>query len=511
MTRVSKSTQKANARTLSKSELMALRQCPKRLWLEVHHPELSSDAGATGSSVAALDRVGETAHRIYDPKGKGVLVDRSAGRFAAAFTRTRELLDSPQPIFEAGFRAEGAQAFADVLLPTKKGGKRGWRMVEVKSSTEVKDYQRDDVAVQSFVARAAGAPLSAVALAHVDNAWVYPGGGDYDGLLVEEDLTEEALGRTDEVRGWIADGQRVTAKEQEPRIATGPHCTEPYACSFLAYCQGQERQAEHPVEWLPGHWSRELSDHVKTHHVTELHDVPDALLNDRQRRVKLVTLSGLPYFDKTGAARALAACKLPAYFLDFETINYAVPIWKGMHPYQQVPFQFSVHRLGRTGELEQQAFLDLSGADPSRGCAEALIATCGERGPVFAYSAGFEKGRIKELAQRQPRFAKALLALRQRVVDLLPVARDHYYHPSQHGSWSIKAVLPALCPDLSYEDLDGVQNGGMAMDAYLEAVAPETSKARKAEIERQLLTYCALDTFAMVRLWSAFTGHQLKG
>ena len=206
------------------------------------------------------------------------------------------------------------------------------------------------------------------------------------------------------------------------------------------------------------------------------------------------------------AAQALASHKPPAYFMDFETIQFAVPIWKGTRPYQQIPFQFSVHRLSRTGKLEQQAFVDLSGKDPSKAFAEALLAACGERGPIFVYNAGFETARIRDLAARFPRLAKALLALNERVVDLLPVAREYYYQPSQQGSWSIKAVLPTFCPDLNYGDLDGVQDGGMAMEAFLEALSPQTGAARKVEIERQLLDYCALDTYAMVRLWSAFTG-----
>lgn len=511
MTQFPENTKKAMMRALSKSKLLAFRQCPKRLWLEVHHLELREDSAATQASFAVGDQVGDIARRLYDPKGKGVLIDREAEGFDAAFDRTQELLGSAQPIFEAGFRAEGVQAFADVMLPARKGGKLVWRMVEVKSSTEVKDYHRDDAAVQSFVARASGVPLTAIALAHVDNSWVYPGGGDYDGLLLENDLTEEAFSRAKEVPGWIADAQRVVAKKEEPRIATGPQCTKPYDCGFLAYCQSQEPQAEQPIQWLRGRWTDKLRAHVEAHNLTELRDAPDELLNDKQQRVKAVTLSGKVHFDRKAAAAALAAHKLPAYFLDFETIQFAVPIWKGTRPYQQIPFQFSVHRLARTGKLEQQAFLDLSGADPSKAFAEALIGGCGERGPIFVYNAAFESTRIGELAERFPRLRRQLLALNERVVDLLPVAREHYYHPSQQGSWSIKAVLPALCPDLSYGDLDGVQDGGMAMDAYREAVAPQTSKARKAEIERQLLAYCALDTFAMVRLWSAFTGTQLKG
>jgi hypothetical protein len=497
-------------RALSKSKLLAYRQCSKRLWLEVHRPKLREDSAATQASFNVGHQVGDIARQLYDPRGKGVLIDPQADGFDAAFSRTQELLTSAQPIFEAGFRSEGALALADVMLPVRKGGKLAWRMIEVKSSTSVKDYHRDDAAVQSFVARSSGVPLTKIALAHINSDWVYPGDEDYNGLLQEKDLTDEVFDRGEEVRDWIAKSQKIVAKKREPCVATGKHCGNPYECGFLAYCKSQEPQAVQPIRWLPGRLSNGLQAHIEAHGLTELRDVPDELLNDKQQRVKAATLSGKPYFDQQAAAATLSTYKLPAYFLDFETIQFAVPIWKGTRPYQMIPFQFSLHRLSRTGKLEQQAFLDLTGADPSKAFAKALIAACGERGPVFVYNAGFETARIRELSERFPRLAKPLLALNDRVVDLLPVARDHYYHPSQQGSWSIKAVLPSLCPDLRYGDLDGVQDGGMAMDAFLEAMAPQTSKTRKSEIEQQLLAYCALDTYAMVRLWSIFSGSALK-
>jgi hypothetical protein len=492
-------------RNLSKSNLLAFRQCPKRLWLEVHHPDYRIDSEDAKARFALGNQVGKVAQKLYDPKGKGQEVVRERGHYANAFARTDQLLESSQPIFEAGFESGGAQAFADVMLPVRKGGRKVWRMIEVKSSTAVKDYHRDDVAIQAFVASRSGVPLVSIALVHIDSKWTYPGGNDYQGLLIEEDLTDEAFERYAEVKAWIADAQAIARKRREPTICTGAQCTDPFECGFLSYCQMQEPQAEYPVQWLPGVLRKELKTLIEDDGVIDMRQVIDELLNERQQRVKTHTLSGNTYFDQVGAAADLASHKLPACFLDFETIQFAVPIWKGTRPYQQIPFQFSLHRLGRSGKLEPQSFIDLSGDDPSKGFAEALIGACGERGPVFVYNAGFETGRIRELAERFPRLKRSLLAINERVVDLLPVARERYYHPSQQGSWSIKDVLPAIAPDLSYADLGDVQDGGMAMNAFMEATANKTAAARKAQIEKQLLDYCALDTYAMVRLWQFFS------
>lgn len=493
-------------RNLSKSKLIASRQCQKRLWLEVNRPDLRKDSAATQASFNVGNTVGDIAHQIYDKARKGVLLDAQRDGFEAVFKRSTELLASDQPIFEAGFAANGALAFADVMLPDMQEGKRVWRMVEVKSSTGVKDYHREDTAIQSFIARNAGVPLVSIALAHIDSDFVYPGDEDYRGLLKECDLTPEAFARDAEVKEWIAAAHATVAKDSEPEISTGEQCGYPFACGFFDYCQSQEPQAEYPVHWLPSIRANALKEHIAQHPALDLRDTPDDLLNELQQRVKAHTLSGEIYFDAVGAAEALKAYKLPAYFLDFETIQFAVPIWKGTRPYQQIPFQFSLHTLEEGVKLESQAFLDLSSNDPSRLFAESLIAVCGNSGAVFVYNAGFEGARIKELAERFPELASALLAIKERLVDLHPVAKANYYHPSQQGSWSIKAVLPAVAPDLSYEDLEGVQNGGMAMEAYMEAIHPDTTSARKVEINEQLLAYCGLDTFAMVRLWQFLAG-----
>ncbi|MCV2419258.1 DUF2779 domain-containing protein [Paucibacter sp. DJ4R-1] len=496
-------------RELSKSKLIAFRQCPKRLWLELHQPDKRSDSAGTQRVFQTGHEVGEIAWQLYDPQGTGTLVDIHAEGWRAAIARTATLLASgpPQPIFEAGFAAGGAMAFADVLLPAGAADPTAWRMVEVKSSTSVKDYHRDDLAVQSFVAREAGLHLSSVALAHIDTTWTYPGDGDYRGLLVEKELGDMAVARSDEVRGWIAQAQAVAAMPEAPELETGPHCEKPFACGFIDHCrQDETTAAEFPVAWLPRLQSKAAQDYVQQHGVTDMREMPDALLNERQRRVRTHTLAGTCYFDLDGAQRELARHPLPAYFLDFETIQFGVPRWAGTRPFQSLPFQFSAHHLDAQGTLTHQEFLDTSGADHSMNFARELLAACPEPGPIFVYNAGFEGARIAELAQRFPAQSAALLALKCRLVDLLPIAERYFYHPSQQGSWSIKKLLPAIAPELPYETLDGVQDGEMAMQAYLEASDPDTTPARSAQIRTQLSAYCALDTLALVRVWKYFNG-----
>lgn len=493
-------------RSLSKSKLIAWRQCPKRLWLEIHQPIPEEEIDPqTNATFDAGNAVGQIALALFDPKGRGVEIEREKQSIAAAFAQTTELIEQRRPIFEAGFEAAGARVFADILLPVKRQGKPGWRMIEVKSSTAVKDTHLDDTAIQSFVARAAGLPLAAVSVAVIDSQWTYPGGADYQGLLVEHDVSQQAGSRDDEVAHWIAEAHQVASRRKAPAIGCGEQCHTPYTCGYIDTCQALEAQTPYPVTWLPRIQAKRLKNWISDGG-RDLREIPDDLLSDTQRRVRDCTLENRVHFDCAGAAADLAGHKLPAYFLDFETIQFAVPIWKGTRPFQNIPFQFSLHRLGRNGKLTQDSFLDLSGADPSRRFAEALIGACGERGPVFVYNEAFEKGRIQDLAERFPRLKRPLLAIHQRIVDLLPVARQRYYHPAQQGSWSIKSVLPTLVPELRYDQLDGVQDGGLAMAAFMEAMAPTTTADRKSAIERQLLDYCALDTYAMVRLWQIFAG-----
>jgi hypothetical protein len=488
---------------LSKSKIIAFRQCPKRLWLEINKPEFAQVSAATQASFNVGNQVGEIARAIYDPNENGILIDIKKEGFNQALARSKTLVNADVPIFEAGFSGNGLLAFADVMLPVEQNGKRLWKMVEVKSSTSVKDYHLDDIAVQSYVAQVAGFNLQSVSLAHIDSKWVYPGGNNYVGLLAENDLTETALSRHGEVETWVKDAREVLAGE-EPDIAVGDQCKTPFDCIFLTYCTRDMMKAEYPISWLP-RLSRVKAKKLEDMGIIDLKEVPDAMLNKTQKRVKQHTLERTTYFDFDATSQILNEQQIPAYFLDFETINFAVPIWAGTRPYEQVTFQFSLHVMQAKDDITHSEFLDISGNDPSRSLSEMLIKSCGKQGPVYVYNAGFEGARIKELAARFPDLAQSLKNIAARLFDLLPLAKAHFYHPSQQGSWSIKKVLPALVPELDYANLDGVKDGGMAMEAFAEAIHPSTLHDRKMEIQQQLLAYCKQDTWAMVKIFQAFT------
>lgn len=488
---------------LSKSKLLAYRQCSRRLWLEVHQPERRAKSDGAQQLLMAGNRVGELARRLYDPEGHGELIDAQADGFGLALARSRDLLSIEHPIFEAGFSAGGVQVFADILEPIDGDA---WKLVEVKSSGSVKDYHLADVAVQAYVADRAGVNLQSIAIAHIDTSWTYRGGGDYQGLLVERDVTTEAKAASGQVAGWVEGAQATLKARATPDARRGPHCTTPFECPFNDHCRALDPGPPHPVSWLPRVTSPAIKTMIEDRGPLDMSDIPDHLLNPIQQRVKVHTLENRVYFDAEAARLALSPHGLPSYFLDFETIQFPVPVWPGTRPFQQIPFQFSLHHLDSEGAWTHDGFLDLSGDNPSEALAQSLVNACGAAGTIFAYNAGFERSVILALAEQFPTLAGALRGIAGRLVDLLPIARDHFYHPSQKGSWSIKAVLPAIAPDLRYQDLEGVQHGGMAQEAYLEAVQPDISSERRALLRQQLERYCELDTWAMVRLWQFFTG-----
>jgi hypothetical protein len=473
---------------LSKSRLLSAWQCGKKLHLEKHHPELGVISPQTEALFATGNEVGDIAQQLYG-------TDQSieiAFDFKTMLGETKRLFANGAgfPIFEATFRYEGVLIRADVMIPDGDG----WRVIEVKASTSVKDYHVLDCAIQYWVLRNCGINVKSISLAHVNNQFVYRGDGDYHGLLLEHDLTNEARDLERDVLELVAQARDAVSGPM-PLISVGAHCSHPYECQFMSYCWPVD--AEYPVTGLGGNKAK-LAEWVIAGY-RDIRDVSaDELNTGLQQRIHRVTVSGAAEVIP-GAQEIISAMPYPRYYLDFETISPAVPLWAGTRPYAAVPVQWSCHVEQEAGELGHEEFLDLSGEPPMRSLAATLIACLGNSGPVLMYTS-YEKSVINGLIELYPELEKPLQAIIDRLVDLHPIVKTHYYHPRMLGSWSIKAVLPTMVPAMSYAGLEGINEGTAASDGYLEAIRPETDPARKAELKEQLLRYCRFDTLAMVEV-----------
>ena len=482
---------------LSKSTIMSSLQCLKRVHLEVHRPHLKEISTSTRAAFDIGHSVGEIAVGIYG-QGEGVFLEYKDG-LGRALARTSALMDRAErvPLFEATLQHEGVLVREDVLLPRGDS----WRLVEVKATTRQKSEHVQDCAIQAWVHRGAGHPLESIALAHIDNQFVYRGDGDYSGILVEVDLTEPVRQLLPSVKVWVGHARQAVDGPM-PDLPVGQHCFTPYECPFFKHCWPTDSQ--YPVHGLKG--SRKKLGELVTAGYRDIREVPPELLSSEdQLRIHRVTKSTraeiLP-----GAGKFARTLAYPRYYLDFETVGPAIPVWTDTHPYQAVPFQWSCHIEEAPGEIRHTEFLDMSGDPPMRALTEKMIVDLGHKGPILMYTS-YEKGIISGLAERFPDLAGQLQAIIERLVDLYPVAKINYYHPDMLGSWSIKAILPTIAADMDYANLEGVAEGTQASNAFQEATRPGTSAARTEEIRRELLEYCAFDTLAMLRLVEFFTQH----
>ena len=304
---------------------------------------------------------------------------------------------------------------------------------------------------------------------------------------------------------WVELAREAAAGEV-PDVPVGQHCTTPYLCPFFDQCWPTE--TKYPVQGLRG--SKEMLGRLVSAGYQDIRDVPKAELqgNESRSRIHRVTMAGEA--ELLGGAEAFVQkLPFPRYYLDFETIAPAVPIWPGTHPYETLAVQWSCHIEEANGSLRHEEFLDLSGEPPMRPLAESLIETLGADSPILMYTP-YERTVILGLAERFPDLAAGLEAILDRLVDLHPVVKENYYHPDMLGSWSLKAVLPTFAPDLDYSALEEIQEGTAASNAYLEAIDQRTSPERREQLRTRLLKYCQLDTEAMVRLVRFLEGRHFQ-
>lgn len=479
---------------------MAGLQCHKLLWWMAHEPA-APELEVDDARQAVYDqghRVGALA-RTYVPGG--VLVDLPHNAYEQRLEATRQALAEGAPaVYEAAFRADGVFVSVDILerLGLERRG-RGFCLTEVKSTTSVKEQHLADVAVQTHVLRRSGLDVGRMEVMHLNRACAYP---DLSNLFTRADVTAPVETRLATVPGEIA-AMAAMLVGPRPSVTTGAHCSAPYECPFTERCWPV--LPPHHVSTLYAMRRRALElDELGYRTILDLpEDFPLGPAADRQRRA---VQAGRMIVEPTLAA-ALARFAPPVAFLDFETVGLAIPVWDGCHPYDAVPVQFSAHVPDGRGALHPHAWLAEGPGDPRPALAERLLAACEGARAIVAYNARFEGDRIRELAAALPRLAARLEALAARLLDLLPVVRNHVYHPDFGGSFSLKRVLPALVPELDYRGLAIAEGETASLElGRLLFHGDEMEPEERARLRADLLAYCHQDTWGLVRLLERLRG-----
>lgn len=479
--------------TISKSKYMAGVQCLKRLYLLVHSPELGT--GKSASDFARMEagrEVGKLARQLF-PGG----VEVRTGNPEEAMRTTQELiasLDIPA-IFEAAFEHEGVFVRVDILHRRQDGR---WRLVEVKSSASTKDEHPEDVAIQYRVVSNCGLDVASCHLAIVNRQYVFPG-GDIDPwrFFRIRNLTRKVQSLQPKLVFQLRSEFRVLAMDAPPDLPTGKHCVQPVVCEFFDYCKAP--QPDDHIGYLP-YIHASAVEELAEMGVESIGDIPDDFeLTEIQRRAATCVQTGEPWFSPD-LGKQLESLQYPLSFMDFETVNPAIPRFPGMRPYDHLPFQWSVHVQRQPGaEPEHHEFLAADRSDPRREFITSLSDVLGQSGTVIVYNQSFELARLNELAFWLPEFAEPIKQIQSRVFDLLPVIRNHVYHPAFAGSYSLKSVLPALVPEMTYDGME-VGNGQHAGLAWESLVRGGLDGVERENITKALLAYCCQDTLALVKV-----------
>ena len=494
---------------LSKSRYTSFLACPRLGYLRAYPARFGSLCSEDPARQSLFDTgtmVGELAREYYPG---GLLITADHLHIPQAVRQTKEALAAGHNVlYEAAFEHQGILVRIDILRRLADGS---FELTEVKSGTRVDPVKHvPDVAVQLFVAELAGLNVSRASLMHLDRDYLHQGGPDYPvhKLFVSEDVTQAA-------RHHIATLLPVALRD----IATWLRSDEPpfvnlrNSCRdceyYVSYCR--PRGPEFPVGELgPATQAIALLEAAGVTDLCELS--PESIeyarlagllrvsnLGPRTVRMLEAIREGELRADP-GAAETLRGLPLPLHFLDFESWNPALPVFPGTRPYEQVPFQWSDHRLSADDVWDHAAYLAEGPEDPRAGLAIALVRRFADEGAVLAYHAPFERDRLRDLACLLPRLEGPLLGIAARLVDLKTIVADHVYHPGFHGSFSLKAVLPSLVPGCGYDGL-AIKDGGSAALAYqrLRLLSPGPERD---QLRADMLAYCAQDTSGMVEIYT---------
>lgn len=478
---------------ISKTKIMLGYQCHKNIYLAVYKKDLIPPV--TPELQALFDQGNAVTIEARKRYPDGVLIDNPAYDFVGSLKKTRDLLAQHTPvIFEAAFEYKGCYARADIIKYNEHSGR--WSIYEVKSTTKVKDEHLDDIGLQVWIMANAGLPIEKISIQHLNNLCKYP---HLDNLFTEVDVTDVLRERHTKISKRLNDIFEDLRKDQVPEVDIGAHCFSPRECQFKDHCWGERKVPEVSLFSIPG--LREKKWELYSQGILDIESIPAEELNEKQQICLSVLKSGKRFINSEKIKSELSHWKFPLIFLDFETINPAIPRYAGVGPFTQVPFQFSVHIIESIdAEALHYEFLHEENTDPRHELIPKLIEACHESGSVVAYYGKFEAGVIRDLEDFAPEFQKPLQNIRERIVDPLPIIREAVYDANFKDSYSIKSVGPALLGDeFGYNDLQ-VKDGGAAQRAFEELSNILTVRARKIELRQGLLEYCKKDTWVMLEL-----------
>ncbi|MFC1728212.1 DUF2779 domain-containing protein [Nanoarchaeota archaeon] len=470
---------------ISKSKYLIGLQCPKYFWTAFHDPDkIPKPDAATERKFEQGNLVGDLAKESF-PGG----IDIPSDDFMGNINQTKELLNEKKPLFEAGIMVDSLFSRADVLNPVGDE----WDIIEVKSSTKVKDINLHDVSFQKHVYEKAGLKIRKCFLMHINNEYVKKGDIDPKALFTIEDITEQVNELFDGVQERVDNMKQILSSKTIPDSIIGKQCKDPYDCPIDS-CWNFLPENHIFELYRGGRKSFELLEKD----ILAIADIPDDFkLTGKQEIQKNCEKTGKPYIDKSNIKQFLKGLQCPLYYLDFETFSPVVPMFEGTRPYRRIPFQYSLHIVDSDGSIKHHSFLASGTDDPRPEFIASLKSVLGDKGSVVVWNESFEKGVLNELAADFPSYEDWKNGIIARVVDLLvPFRNFHYYDPVQKGSASIKKVLPALTGK-SYSDLD-INNGEDASISFLTTTYGEVSEEEKEKVRSDLEKYCCLDTEGMI-------------
>ncbi|MCD6135291.1 DUF2779 domain-containing protein [Candidatus Bipolaricaulota bacterium] len=484
---------------LSKSLYTRGLQCTKSLWLKKYNRDVLTPPGAQSQAVFATgDKVGALACELF-PDGKEIPFEGTTFDEKIALTQ-RWMKEGITNIYEATFNFDNILVMVDILHINDDGSVE---IYEVKSSTEVKDVYLHDASIQYYVLNGLGYTVKTSNIVHINNKYVRDDALEIDKLFTIANISDEVLEMQADIPTYLAHFRKqLSNKDVEPEVDIGKHCNKPYECDAKAYCW------KHIPEYSIFNISRLNTDkkfELYRDGVIEFNQITDTSTYSLSQQIQIESeQDNKEIINKPAIKEFVNGLTYPLYHLDFETFQQAIPEWKGISPFMQIPFQYSIHIEQEDGSLEHKEFLAKEGIDPRYELARKLVEDIPTDVTVLAYNMGFEKGVIRKLAAMFDEFSDSLMLIHDNVQDLMtPFQKKDYYVPDMKGSYSIKLVLPSLVPEMAqaYKALDGVQNGGEAMQTYAR-LAHMDDKQEVGRLREALLRYCELDTLAMVKIFN---------